>query len=59
MGFGQRNIDDVSFFVLENQLRQQRIWPAFATAPAGWRVVFGEAECAACLEHMDQLPGAS
>lgn len=43
-----------SFFVLVNDEEQHSLWPAFAGVPAGWRVVFGEAARAACLEYVEQ-----
>jgi len=33
-----------SFFVLINDEEQHSLWPTFADVPAGWRVVFGEAD---------------
>jgi len=41
--------DNGSFFVLVNDEEQHSLWPAFADVPAGWRVVYGEADRAACL----------
>ena len=41
--------DDGSFLVLVNDEEQHSLWPAFADVPAGWRVVYGEADRAACL----------
>src|SRR5579875_532902 len=46
--------DNGSFFVLVNDEEQHSLWPAFADVPAGWRVVFGEADRAACLEYVEQ-----
>jgi uncharacterized protein YbdZ (MbtH family) len=46
--------DNGSFFVLINDEEQHSLWPAFADVPAGWRVVFGEAERAACLDYIEQ-----
>jgi uncharacterized protein YbdZ (MbtH family) len=46
--------DNGSFFVLVNDEEQHSLWPAFVDAPAGWRVVFGEAERAACLDYIEQ-----
>lgn len=43
-----------SFLVLVNDEEQHSLWPAFADVPAGWRVVFGEAERAACLEYIEK-----
>jgi glycopeptidolipid biosynthesis protein len=41
-------------FVLVNDEEQHSLWPAFADVPAGWRVVYGEAERAACLDYIEQ-----
>lgn len=41
--------DNGSFFVLVNDEEQHSLWPAFVDVPAGWRVVFGAADRAACL----------
>ena len=30
------------------------MWAAFADVPVGWRVVYGEAERAACLDYIEQ-----
>ena len=47
---------DGSFFVLVNDEEQHSLWPAFADVPAGWRVVYGEADRAACLDvHRTEL----
>ena len=46
--------DDGSFFVLVNDEEQHSLWPAFADVPAGWRVVYGEADRAACLDYIEQ-----
>jgi uncharacterized protein YbdZ (MbtH family) len=43
-----------SFFVLINDEEQHSLWPTFADVPAGWRVVFGEADRAACLDYIEQ-----
>jgi len=43
-----------SFFVLVNDEEQHSLWPVFADVPAGWRVVCGEAERAACLDDIEQ-----
>jgi len=43
-----------SFFVLVNDEEQHSLWPTFADVPAGWRVVYGEADRAACLEYIEQ-----
>ncbi len=48
--------DDVNgtFMVLMNDEDQHSLWPAFADVPAGWRVAYGEASRAACLDYVDQ-----
>jgi uncharacterized protein YbdZ (MbtH family) len=46
--------DDGSFLVLVNDEEQHSLWPAFADVPAGWRVVYGEADRAACLDYIEQ-----
>jgi glycopeptidolipid biosynthesis protein len=43
-----------SFFVLVNGEEQHSLWPAFSDVPAGWHVVYGEADRAACLEYIEQ-----
>jgi uncharacterized protein YbdZ (MbtH family) len=35
--------DNGGFFVLVNDEEQHSLWPTFADVPAGWRVVYGEA----------------
>jgi uncharacterized protein YbdZ (MbtH family) len=46
--------DNGSFFVLVNDEEQHSLWPTFSDVPAGWRVAFGEAERAACLDYIEQ-----
>ncbi len=46
--------DDGSFFVLVNDEEQHSLWPTFADVPAGWRVVYGEADRAVCLDYIEQ-----
>ncbi|OBH96575.1 MbtH family protein [Mycobacterium sp. E2733] len=46
--------DNGTFFVLVNGEDQHSLWPSFADIPAGWRVVFGEASRAECLEYVEQ-----
>jgi MbtH protein len=41
------------FLVLVNDEDQHSLWPSFADAPAGWRVVFGEDTRAACLAYVE------
>jgi uncharacterized protein YbdZ (MbtH family) len=46
--------DNGSFVVLVNDEEQHSLWPVFADVPAGWRVVYGEADRAACLDYIEQ-----
>ena len=46
--------DNGSFFVLINDEEQHSLWPTFADVPAGWRVVYGEADRASCLDYIEQ-----
>ncbi len=46
--------DKGSFLVLVNDEEQHSLWPAFADVPAGWRVVYGEADRASCLDYIEQ-----
>jgi uncharacterized protein YbdZ (MbtH family) len=43
-----------NFFVLVNDEEQHSLWPEFADIPAGWRVVFGAAVRAECLDYIEQ-----
>jgi uncharacterized protein YbdZ (MbtH family) len=43
-----------SFLVLVNDEEQHSLWPVFAATPPGWRVVYGEADRAACLGYIEQ-----
>lgn len=43
-----------TFHVLVNDEDQHSLWPAFAEVPAGWRVVFGAAGRAECLNYVEQ-----
>jgi len=43
-----------SFFVLINDEEQHSLWPTFADVPDGWRVVYGEAARADCLDYIEQ-----
>ena len=45
--------DTGSFFVLLNDEEQHSLWPTFADIPPGWRVVYGEADRAACLDYIE------
>jgi uncharacterized protein YbdZ (MbtH family) len=46
--------DNSSFLVLVNDEEQHSLWPVFADIPAGWQVVYGEADRAACLDYIEQ-----
>lgn len=46
--------DNGRFFVLVNEEEQHSLWPEFADVPAGWRVVYGLSDRAACLEYIEQ-----
>lgn len=45
--------DDGEFLVLVNDEEQNSLWPTFADVPAGWQVVYGGADRAACLDYID------
>jgi uncharacterized protein YbdZ (MbtH family) len=42
------------FSVLVNGEQQHSLWPAFVDVAAGWRVVYGEVDRAACLDRIEQ-----
>jgi uncharacterized protein YbdZ (MbtH family) len=46
--------DNGAFLVLINDEEQHSLWPTFSDVPAGWRVVYGEADRAACLDYIEQ-----
>lgn len=46
--------DNGTFFGLVNDEDQHSLWPTFAEIPAGWRVVYGEASRAECLDYVEQ-----
>lgn len=46
--------DTGTFCVLVNDEEQHSRWPSFADKPVGWRVVFGEASRAECLEYVEE-----
>jgi uncharacterized protein YbdZ (MbtH family) len=46
--------DNGTFFVLVNDEEQHSLWPAFTDIPPGWRVAFGEANRASCLDYVEQ-----
>ncbi|ALK10879.1 MbtH family protein [Blastochloris viridis] len=43
------------FLALVNAAGQYSLWPAFREAPAGWRVVHGPDQRAACLAHIERV----
>jgi MbtH protein len=44
---------DGSYYVLVNHENQHSLWPAFAEVPAGWDIVFGEADRESCLDYVE------
>ena len=46
--------DNNRFVVLVNDEEQHSLWPSFADVPAGWRVIYGEAARAECLDYIDR-----
>ena len=52
------NDDNGSFFVLVNDEEQHSLWATFGNVPTGWRVVYGEADRAACLDWTDIRPNS-
>ena len=54
MGVNPFDDDSGGFFVLVNDEEQHSLWPVFADVPAGWRVVYGEAGRAGCLDFIEQ-----
>jgi glycopeptidolipid biosynthesis protein len=46
--------DNGTFFVVVNDEDQHSLWPAFADVPAGWRIVYGGAARAECLDFVEQ-----
>lgn len=46
--------EDGRFFVLVNDENQHSLWPAFAEVPHGWRIVFGDAARAACVDYVER-----
>ncbi|WP_328675208.1 MbtH family protein [Streptomyces sp. NBC_00343] len=42
------------FYVVVNDEDQHSLWPVFTEVPGGWRVVFGEAGRAECLEYVER-----
>ncbi|MCX0273487.1 MbtH family protein [Nocardia zapadnayensis] len=45
---------DGRFLVLVNDENQHSLWPAFAEVPHGWRIVFGDAGRAACVDYVER-----
>ena len=45
--------DNGRFVVLVSDEEQHSLWPTFAEVPAGWRVVYGEAGRATCLDYIE------
>lgn len=45
--------EDGTFYVLVNDEEQYSLWPTAVEVPAQWRVVFGEAVRAECLEYVE------
>ncbi len=43
---------DLNFYVLVNSAELCSLRLAFADVPAGWRVVYGEADRARCLDYL-------
>jgi uncharacterized protein YbdZ (MbtH family) len=46
--------DNGTFLVLVNDEEQHSLWPTFSDVPAGWRVAYGEADRASCLDYIEQ-----
>lgn len=46
--------DTGTFFVLVNDEEQHSLWPDFAAVPPGWRVAYGEATRASCLDYIEE-----
>lgn len=46
--------DNATFVVLVNDEDQHSLWPTFADTPVGWRVAFGEASRAECLQYVEE-----
>lgn len=45
--------EDGIFYVVVNDEEQYSIWPAAIDVPEGWRVVFGQASRADCLDYVE------
>jgi uncharacterized protein YbdZ (MbtH family) len=46
--------DESNYYALVNYQEQHSLLPAFADVSAGWRVVYCEADRAACLDYIEQ-----
>ncbi|MBT8226881.1 MAG: MbtH family protein [Dactylosporangium sp.] len=46
------NGENARYVVLVNAEDQYSFWPTSIAVPAGWRVVFGEAEFGPCAEYI-------
>ncbi|AZK92483.1 MbtH family protein [Streptomyces tsukubensis] len=46
--------EDGRFYIVVNDEEQHSLWPVFAEVPEGWRVAFGEASRAECLEYVEK-----
>ncbi|GAA2712179.1 MULTISPECIES: MbtH family protein [Streptomyces] len=46
--------ENASYVVLINDELQHSLWPNALEVPGGWRVVFGEASRADCLEYVNK-----
>ena len=54
MSINPFDYDNASFLVLVNDEVQHSLWPTFSDLPAGWQVVYGEADRVACLDYIEQ-----
>lgn len=43
---------DGTYFVLTNAEGQHSLWPAFLDVPAGWNLVYGEADRTQCVNYI-------
>ncbi|MFF3554987.1 MbtH family protein [Streptomyces tsukubensis] len=46
--------EDGRFYIVVNDEEQHSLWPVFAEVPEGWRIAFGEASRAECLEYVEK-----
>jgi uncharacterized protein YbdZ (MbtH family) len=49
----KKSLGDSGSFLLVNDEEQHGLWPAFADVAPGWRVVYGEAGRASCLNYIE------